>query len=125
MGAAFSAGRRRATIAFRFPDTMSEYSENPCLTCGACCMTYRVSFYWADGDARGLAPALTERVNAHVACMAGTNAKAPRCAALDGEPGGRYACRVYEQRPEPCREVQIGDDKCRHARARHGLAALS
>ena len=31
--------------------------DNPCLSCGACCMTYRVSFYWGDADARGL-PAL-------------------------------------------------------------------
>jgi hypothetical protein len=104
---------------------MSDHSENPCLSCGACCMTYRVSFYWADADARGLPPALTEQVNAHYACMAGTNAPAPRCAALQARPGGHYACSVYENRPEPCREVQIGDDKCRQARARHGLPALS
>jgi Fe-S-cluster containining protein len=104
---------------------MSDTSTNPCLSCGACCMTYRVSFYWAEADARGLPAALTERVNAHLSCMAGTNAKAPRCAALRTEPGGEVACGVYAQRPEPCREVQIGDAKCRHARARHGLAALS
>lgn len=104
---------------------MSDHSDNPCLSCGACCMTYRVSFYWADGDARGLPPALTERVNAHIACMAGTNTNTPRCTALETGPGGSHACRVYEQRPDPCREVQIGDDKCRHARARHGLPALS
>jgi len=103
---------------------MSDTSENPCQSCGACCMTYRVSFYWADADARGLPPALTEQVNAHFSCMAGTNTKAPRCAALQGEPGGQYACSVYEQRPEPCREVQIGDAKCLQARARHALAAL-
>jgi Fe-S-cluster containining protein len=103
---------------------MSDTSENPCLSCGACCMTYRVSFYWADADARGLPSALTEQVNAHYSCMAGTNAKAPRCAALQAEPGGRYACSVYGQRPEPCREVQIGDDKCLQARARHALPAL-
>ena len=74
---------------------MSDTSANPCLSCGACCMTYRVSFYRADA------------------------------AALSAGPGGEVSCSVYEQRPEPCREVQIGDDKCRHARARHGLAALS
>lgn len=104
---------------------MTDTSANPCLSCGACCMTYRVSFYWADADARGLPATLTERVNAHLSCMAGTNAKAPRCAALSAGPGGEVSCSVYAQRPEPCREVQIGDDKCRHARARHGLAALS
>lgn len=97
---------------------------NPCLACGACCMSYRVSFYWAEADARGLPAAYTEQVNAHFACMAGTNAALPRCAALQGPAGGPVACAVYEQRPEPCREVQPGDEKCRRARARHGLAPL-
>lgn len=28
---------------------MSDTSDtNPCLACGACCKSYRVSFYWAD-----------------------------------------------------------------------------
>jgi Fe-S-cluster containining protein len=88
-------------------------------------MSYRVSFYWAEADARGLPAALTERVNAHYVCMAGTNASQPRCAALAAAPDGRIACSVYERRPEPCREVQVGDEKCRRARARHGLAALA
>jgi Fe-S-cluster containining protein len=99
-------------------------SDNPCLSCGACCMTYRVSFYWAEADARGLPAGLTEQVTPHVACMAGTNAARPHCAALHCDAGGAVACGVYEQRPDPCRDVQIGDDKCRRARAHHGLAAL-
>jgi Fe-S-cluster containining protein len=104
--------------------TMSDSSTNPCLTCGACCMTYRVSFYWAEADARGLPPALTEQVNPFYSCMAGTNAAQPRCLALQGPLGGPVACSVYEQRPDPCRELQVGDDKCVRARARHGLAPL-
>ena len=103
---------------------MSEPNDNPCLSCGACCMAFRVSFYWAEADARGLPAHLTEQVNQHFLCMAGTNASAPRCAALHGAAGGPVACSVYEQRPEPCREVQVGDDKCLRARARHGLPAL-
>lgn len=37
---------------------------NPCMTCGACCACFRVSFYWAEGDdASGRVPAsLTEPV---------------------------------------------------------------
>ena len=103
---------------------MSDTSDNPCLSCGACCMTYRVSFYWAEADARGLPAELTEQLNPHFSCMAGTNASQPRCAALRGQPGAAIACTVYEQRPEPCREVQIGDEKCLRARAHHGLAPL-
>ncbi|WP_298597890.1 YkgJ family cysteine cluster protein [Zoogloea sp.] len=100
-------------------------SANPCQACGACCATFRVSFYWADAEARGLPPALTEQVNPWLGCMAGTNRRAPRCAALDGTIGSEVGCRVYEQRPDPCREVQAGDSQCLKARARHGLPALS
>jgi Fe-S-cluster containining protein len=108
-------------------DDMSDTSDtsNPCLACGACCMSYRVSFYWAEAEARGLPAGLTEQVNAFYSCMAGTNASQPRCAALQGPPGGPVACSVYKQRPDTCREVQVGDDKCTRARARHGLAPLA
>lgn len=101
-----------------------DVGDNPCLDCGACCMSYRVSFYWADGEARGLPAALTEQLNPFLVCMAGTNTARPRCAALQGTVGGPVACAVYEQRPEPCREVQPGDEKCRRARGRHGLSPL-
>lgn len=55
--------------------------------------------------------------------MAGSSAREPRCAALRQSGDGSFACGVYEQ-PDPCREVQIGDDKCLQARRRHGLPAL-
>ncbi|TQK10631.1 YkgJ family cysteine cluster protein [Herbaspirillum sp. SJZ107] len=111
----------------RVRDGMSgidDHGGNPCLACGACCMSFRVSFYWAEAEARGLPAALTEQLGPFHACMAGTNSRQPRCAALHGAVGGPVACSVYLQRPEPCREVQPGDDKCIRARSRHGLAAL-
>ena len=101
---------------------MSDTSDNSCLSCGACCMTFRVSFYWA--EALALPDALSERIGPHLACMAGTNARRPRCAALGRGHAGPMACGVYEDRPSPCREVQVGDDKCARARAFHGLAPL-
>lgn len=38
---------------------------NPCMTCGACCAFFRVSFYWAEADdAGGTIPArLTEQIS--------------------------------------------------------------
>lgn len=38
---------------------------NPCMSCGACCAFFRVSFYWAEGsDAGGCVPVeLTEPVS--------------------------------------------------------------
>lgn len=111
---------------------MSTAPENPCLSCGACCAAFRVSFYWTEADDApgGRVPAaLTERLNAHLRCMKGTNTNAPHCEMLlGGVPGG--LCRIYENRPSPCREVEpFGADgqpdaKCRRAREIHGLPPL-
>ena len=100
-------------------------TDEPCQTCGACCASFRVSFYWAEAEACALPAPAVEQVNAVFACMAGTNRKAPRCDALQGVVGRQVSCSLYAQRPSPCREVQPGDDKCNSARSRHGLSALS
>ena len=97
---------------------------NVCQQCGACCASFRVSFYWAEAPQRGLADSLIEPLTPHLACMAGTNAPAPRCRALQGEIGDAVTCLAYASRPSPCRELQPGDDKCNRARARHGLGRL-
>lgn len=97
---------------------------NPCLQCGACCATYRVSFYWAEAEERGLPDSLIEQVSPWHACMAGTWQPEPRCRALVGAIGESVSCLVYPQRPSPCRELQPGEDKCNRARVRHGLKLL-
>ncbi|ENO4720751.1 YkgJ family cysteine cluster protein, partial [Escherichia coli] len=40
-------------------------NPNPCMTCGACCAFFRVSFYWAEADdAGGNVPvSLTEQIS--------------------------------------------------------------
>jgi Fe-S-cluster containining protein len=106
------------------PMSQDADDHNPCLTCGACCAAFRVSFYWAEAEERGLPGALTEPLQRWFACMAGTNQAQPRCVALQGEVGGAVACTAYAQRPTPCREVDAGDDKCQRARFLHGLAPL-
>jgi uncharacterized protein len=88
-------------------------------------MSFRVSFYWAEPWAAKLPPGMTEQFTPHLACMAGTNARNPRCAALGRGSAGPMACGVYEDRPSPCREVQIGDEKCARARTRHKLVPLA
>ncbi|MFY7864028.1 YkgJ family cysteine cluster protein [Roseateles sp.] len=96
--------------------------SNPCQQCGACCACFRVSFYWA--EAPDLPDSLTEHLGSHFACMAGTNQTQPRCQALQGEVGQAVSCAVYVQRPNACREVQVGDEKCQRARHAHGLPPL-
>ena len=99
-------------------------NPSPCQQCGACCAAFRVSFYWTESLASGLSDTLIEQVSAHMACMAGTNGREPRCLALQGEVGKEVTCTAYAWRPSPCREVQPGDEKCTRARARYGLEPL-
>ena len=104
---------------------MSEVeADNPCVRCGACCAAFRVSFYWAEAVERGLPETLYEPLTPALACMKGTNSKAPRCIALNGEVGQQVSCTAYEHRTSPCHEVQPGDAQCQKARARHDLPPL-
>lgn len=107
-------------------------NPSPCLSCGACCAHFRVSFYWGEMlGAGGLVPDhLTERVDLHRSCMAGTNQSEPRCVALQGVVGERVTCTIYPERPSPCREFNYNggtteyNEGCDKARARFGLPPL-
>ncbi len=97
---------------------------NPCITCGACCATFRVSFYWAEADpfvGGTVPPELTEKISSSLVAMKGTNQSACRCVALEGEIGGDIRCGIYEQRSSTCREFESGSEACLRARNRHGL----
>ncbi|MFU2316980.1 YkgJ family cysteine cluster protein [Rahnella sp. PCH160] len=110
---------------------MSEIN-NPCMTCGACCAYFRVSFYWAESEEAGgvVAQALTEQVTPFLSCMKGTNSKTPRCVALEGEVGQSVSCSVYLNRPTPCHEFDqsglngVGNPACDRARGHFGLPPL-
>ncbi|EFL0022701.1 YkgJ family cysteine cluster protein [Escherichia coli] len=86
---------------------------NPCMTCGACCAFFRVSFYWAEADDAG-----------------GTNQKNPRCIALAGTPGKNACCTIYKNRSSTCREFAMSgengvvNEACNRARAKYGLTPL-
>ncbi|WP_410015234.1 YkgJ family cysteine cluster protein [Sodalis sp. C49] len=108
-------------------------NSNPCMSCGACCAWFRVSFYWAEGDDGGgpVPHALTEPLTPFLRCMRGTNERTPRCHALAGEVGKAVRCTIYAGRPSPCREFAMaGDggrpnDACDRARAHYGLPPLA
>jgi len=98
-----------------------------CLDCGACCATFRVSFYWAETSAhpQGTVPIdLTVPVNPHFVCMQGTETNPARCVALTGEVGDSVSCRIYSQRSSTCREFESGTEACNKARQKHGLPIL-
>lgn len=107
---------------------------NPCLSCGACCAHFRVSFYFGElaGQPGGWVPfELTSKVNDFHAAMKGTESGKGRCAALRGKVGKTgVSCSIYQNRPSPCREfVSRSADgaphpDCQQLRAQFGLPAL-
>jgi len=106
----------------------------PCTTCGACCATFRVTFYRTEIDrvAGGCVPAeLTGDIDERGVFMRGTEGKAPRCLALRGAIGVKVECAIYDRRPSPCRAFARdaangrGDVSCGDARRRHGLPPLA
>jgi uncharacterized protein len=108
--------------------------EALCQSCGACCSTFRISFYWGETTAAegGHVPAeMTEQMNLYRSCMKGTSQSLPRCTALVGNIDESVTCSIYENRPSPCREYAVFDaqgelnPRCNQARAKHGLAALN
>ena len=95
---------------------------NPCITCGACCASFRVDFARDELQSEGgqVPDGLAVEVTGSTCRMRGTDHARPRCAALVGTVGERASCGIYEWRPGPCR----GDEACSRARARHGLPPL-
>ena len=105
--------------------------RNPCLDCGACCVVYRTSFYWAEADdaTRGGVPArLTVRVGAFRRAM--RRGPDGRCVALRGVPGRTVFCALYGRRPSVCRDFEpawsagSAGARCDEARRRLGLPPL-
>lgn len=105
-----------------------------CKGCGACCAAFRVDFHISElgsGSSPGVPPALAVPVTATLMRMQGTDAALPRCVALEGQVGSGVRCRIYAQRPSPCREfgayaaLGIGEPACDRARRRHGLPPLT
>lgn len=106
--------------------------SNPCISCGACCATFRVDFAREELLSEGgtVPDSLAIDLLPGLCRMRGTDHASPRCAALVGTVGQQASCGIYEWRPSPCREfglrapLGIGDDACNRARRRHGLAPL-
>lgn len=107
--------------------------NSECMRCGACCASFRVSFYWGETNAAegGVVPeAYTEQVTPFLCAMRGTNSNSPHCAGLQGAVGASVSCSIYENRPSPCREFHqsweggIHNETCDRARRMWGLAPI-
>ncbi|MDX1442294.1 MAG: YkgJ family cysteine cluster protein [Gammaproteobacteria bacterium] len=109
---------------------------HPCLSCGACCAFYRVSFYWTEADPfnGGTIPQeLVQQLTPHRVAMKGTTGKAgkSRCIALDGEVGKSVGCSIYDKRGTTCRDFAPSwesgrpNESCDKARAFYGMTPLT
>lgn len=104
---------------------------HPCQACGACCAAFRVPIYWSEAEQGGIDATLTEKIDPLRLAMRVDNATHLRCIALEGEIGVATACRIYAQRPSPCRDLGAAwengqpSPQCDRARARHGLPPLT
>jgi uncharacterized protein len=105
-----------------------------CTSCGACCVSYRVTFLRTELDSEpgGWVPVATsEIVDDRHACMRGTTGHPRRCFALRGIVGVAVSCRIYLHRPTPCRVfapnagIGCGDASCGDARRLRGLPPLT
>lgn len=106
---------------------------HPCLSCGACCSVFRVSFHWSETfkESHGVPEELSTQISPYVNAMNGTNQKDPKCEALRGQVGGRVLCAIYENRPNCCRtfkasyENNIHNLRCDDARKIKGIPPLT
>ena len=107
---------------------------NPCLSCGACCTLFRVSFHWSETDLvkpDGVPAGMTENLGVHRVAMKGTTGAEPiRCVALCGTIGESVGCGIHPLRAGVCRDFAASwsngepNERCDAARAKYGLAPL-
>jgi Fe-S-cluster containining protein len=106
---------------------------HPCLKCGACCSTYRVTFLKSEIQSTNDPLTYLSVDNGGVwQAMPGTNKKhRPKCDYLEGIIGKLAKCGVYNNRPSPCRNFLASYEdgkthaqRCDEARIRHGLKPL-
>jgi hypothetical protein len=99
-------------------------NEASCGSCGACCReAYHEVPVGPEEPIRALRPDLvTAREGAFVIAR-----PSGQCVALarDDEGQRSYACTIYEQRPQHCRDFEVGGPNCLEARQRVGLSGRS
>lgn len=111
---------------------MEEPSPSPdCQACGACCFSLLDTYVRVTGDDWARLGADAERVARFIGHRAYLRMEVGRCAALavlgaaDG--GARYACTIYDRRPQICRDLARGSPQCeaeRELKAGSAAAAL-
>jgi Fe-S-cluster containining protein len=93
-------------------------TELDCLACGACCREVYDTVEVGDEDPFVLLhPELVQDHHGRLNLRREGN----RCACLIPGPG-TWTCRVYDERPQTCRDFEQGGENCLEARRRLGLS---
>ena len=85
-----------------------------CRTCGACCRGWTVDVGFGDE----VPEHMTKNNPIFGLVMRERNGQ---CIALKGQVGVKVECRIYEDRPQVCRDCSQGSPVCVQARALQGL----
>ncbi len=91
-----------------------------CLACGACCFGPEEYVAVAAADLRAMSARTQGRFVVKRRDRMFLRMVHGRCAALHARQG-HFSCRVYAERPAPCRVVEPGGRECLDARRRHGI----
>ena len=113
--------------------SIAKVDLHPCQKCGACCSAFRVSFHWSETleDSFNVPIELTVKVSPHLTAMKFNNQNSKRCSALIGNIGKSVSCKIYDNRPSPCRNFKASFEdgsqnlRCDEARATMGLLPLT
>lgn len=101
-------------------------AEYVCDGCAACCQDWPVLVSHEDAAREPLIAQRGRRLPVHLATLdwqyqLNPEAHGPACCFLDEH----RRCEIYATRPTVCRGFAAGSERCRQARANHGLPALT
>lgn len=95
-----------------------------CLHCGVCCFSQLEAYVRVDGRDWDRLGDDAERWATFIGHRAFMRMDAGHCAALEVRRGAtgaaEYFCRVYERRPQICRDLARGSPECEGERATKG-----
>lgn len=96
-----------------------------CLDCGCCCHASLATYVRVSGDDHARLGEAAETLTFFEGNRCYMRMQDGHCAALD-HIQGQYVCRVYETRPQVCRDLERGSPACEAEieRKRAGLTAL-
>lgn len=92
-----------------------------CTRCGACCFSELETYVRVTGEDWNRLGERAEKCAHFIGNRAYLRMKAGRCAALefrtDAAGEGHFLCRIYDQRPQVCRDLGRGSPECSGERA--------